>query len=436
MEWHGMPPEANTGRMIAGAGAEPYLQAELGWQALALDFTAAMMLLRTEIAAVSAAWQGMASSQAQAAFEPYLAWMMALIFQAEERALAAGAQAATYATAVAETPTLAEIADNHITHAVLEATNFMGCNTAPIAVNEFDYFVVLWNRAASAMDGYLAGSTANTTFVPFMPAPSIMAAPGAPEAGLSAILAATAAQLPMTAAREALLAEVTAMGAAGAVKGRVQQATQLAGTAANLAGSAGREGAQAGSADASQMMQMASQAPQMAAQVPQQMGQMLTQGPQQLTQMASQPMQQISQLFSQMGGGDLAKQGISPGDLMSHFGSADQLGGYGTSAVGSGGGGYSGAGMLASSHSAGSTALRAPAGWSQPAPAPATASVEQMVSTSASAGGGSSAVGSGTGMMGPLAGAHRDQGSVITLDEMIVHEEPVVATLGFEVFEE
>lgn len=425
-----MPPEANTGRMIAGAGAEPYLQAEMGWQALALDFTSALMLLRAEIAAVSTAWQGMASSQAQAAFEPYLAWMMALIAQAEQRAIAAAAQAATYSAAVAETPTLAEIADNHITHAVLEGTNFMGCNAVPIALNEFDYLVILWNRAAGAMDGYAAGSGANTVFIPFMPAPSVMAAPGAPEAGLAAILANTAAQLPMTVAREALLAEVTAMGAAGATKGRVQQVTQLAGTAANVA----RGGAQAGSTDATQMVQqMATQAPQMAAQVPQQVGQMLGQGPQQLMQAASQPMQQISSLFQQMSGGDLAKQGISPADLVSHFGSPDQLGAYGTSAVGSSGGGYGGAGLLSASHSGGSTALRSPAGWSQPAPA--AAAVEQAVRTTASASGGSSAVGSGAGM-GPMAGARgRGEGSVITLEEVLVEETPVVTTLGFEVFD-
>lgn len=428
-----MPPEANTGRMIAGAGAEPYLQAEMGWQALALDYTAAMTALRTSILTVSSAWQGMASAQAQAAFEPYLAWMMAVIAQAEQRAIAAAAQAATYSTAVAETPTLGEIADNHITHAVLEGTNFMGCNTVPIAINEFDYFVILWNRAAGAMDGYSAGSGVNTAFIPFLPAPSIMAAPGAPEAGLAAILANTAAQLPMTAAREALLAEVTALGAAGAAKGRVQQVTQLAGTAANVA----RGGAQAGSTEATQMVQqMATQAPQMAAQVPQQMGQMLGQGPQQLMHAASQPMQQISSLFQQMSGADLAKQGISPSDLVSHFGSPDQLGAYGTSAVGSSGGGFGGAGLLSATNSGGSTALRAPAGWSQPAPAPAAVAAEQAVRTTASASGASSAVGSGAGMMGPLAGARgRGEGSAITLEEVVVEETPVVTTLGFEVYD-
>lgn len=84
MEWHGMPPEFNTGRLIAGAGVEPWMQAEAGWQAVAADFTAAMATLRAEIAMVTAAWQGAAASKAQAAFEPYLAWMASIIAMAEQ----------------------------------------------------------------------------------------------------------------------------------------------------------------------------------------------------------------------------------------------------------------------------------------------------------------------------------------------------------------
>ena len=170
-EWHGLPPEFNTGRLIAGAGAEPYLQAQAGWAGLMAEFTAALVTLRTEISIMSSMWQGTASEAAQAAFEPYLAWMDEVIAAATQRAAAAEAQAGTYTGAVAETPTLGEIAGNHLTHGVLQSTNFMGVNTIPIAINEFEYLVVLWNRAAAAMDGYLAGTGVNTTFPPFPPAP-------------------------------------------------------------------------------------------------------------------------------------------------------------------------------------------------------------------------------------------------------------------------
>ncbi|WP_269089171.1 PPE domain-containing protein, partial [Mycobacterium avium] len=132
--WHGLPPEVNTGRLIAGAMAEPYVQAQAAWQALAADFTAAMSMLTAEIATVSTLWQGMAAQQAQAAFAPYLAWMDSIVAMAQQRAAAAGAQAAAYSTAVVTTPTLAELAENHVTHFILEMTNFLGMNTIPIAV--------------------------------------------------------------------------------------------------------------------------------------------------------------------------------------------------------------------------------------------------------------------------------------------------------------
>ncbi|EUA09643.1 PPE family protein [Mycobacterium xenopi 4042] len=160
--------------------AEPYVQAQAAWQALAADFTAAMSMLTAEIATVSTLWQGMAAQQAQAAFAPYLAWMDSIVAMAQQRAAAAGAQAAAYSTAVVTTPTLAELAENHVTHFILEMTNFLGMNTIPIAVNEFQYFVELWNRAAGAMDEYASATAVNTTFPPFPVAPPIMAMPGRP----------------------------------------------------------------------------------------------------------------------------------------------------------------------------------------------------------------------------------------------------------------
>ena len=59
--------------------------------------------------------------------------------QAQKRALQATAQATSYTTAMATTPPMPEIELNHITHAVLEATNFLGINTLPIRLNELDY---------------------------------------------------------------------------------------------------------------------------------------------------------------------------------------------------------------------------------------------------------------------------------------------------------
>jgi PPE-repeat protein len=80
------------------------------------------------------------------------------------------------------TPTLPEIAANHITRAVLVSTNFLGINMVPIGLKETDYFVRMWNQAAGAMDVYQAETAANTVFEPIPPLKPIVV----PEAGQAA----------------------------------------------------------------------------------------------------------------------------------------------------------------------------------------------------------------------------------------------------------
>jgi len=450
----GLPPEVNTGRLIAGAMAEPYLQAAAGWQTLAAQFTAALGALSAQIASMAAVWQGVAAEQAQAAFAPYIGWMSTMIGLSEQRAAAAAAQAAAYSAAVATTPTLAEIAQNHITHAVLEATNFLGVNAIPLAINEFEYFVVLWNRAAGAMYEYQAATAVNVTFPPFPPAPPIMAAPGAATAGLSAVLAKTAAGLPNSVARNALLASLEAQSVAGIAKSEAQLGGMAAATAANGSAAGARTAVRSGETTvqsaaaqapgestsqlAQQVSQMASQAPQMAAQLPQQMGQALTQGPQQLMQMASQPMQQLTGLFQSGLGSNLAGQGIGADALAAQFGAVDQLGMYGTSPIGSAGGAYGGAGLL----SGAGGSLRAPAGWMAPLATPpaqplATAPASAAAATTSVPGAGVGAVGTGAGMMAPLAAARAAQsGSQVAVAAPVVEEAEVAGTLGFEAFDD
>jgi hypothetical protein len=150
------------------------LQAAAGWQSLAASLTLQADELAVSLHALGAAWTGQSSETALAAALPMVAWLHSAAAMAQLRAARATAQAAAYTQAVATTPTLPDIAANHITKAVLTATNFLGINLVPIAFNEMDYFVRMWNQAAIAMDVYQAQTVANTMFADIEPMAAIL----------------------------------------------------------------------------------------------------------------------------------------------------------------------------------------------------------------------------------------------------------------------
>ena len=324
MIWHGMPPELNTARLMAGAGEAPMLQAAAGWEALAIFLETQADELAGSLAALSGSWNGTASERAVTATMPMVVWLRTTALQAQKRALQATSQASSYATAMVTTPPIPEIEANHITHGVLEATNFLGVNTVPIGVNEADYFIRMWNQAAFAMDAYQAETVANTLFEPIPPMTPIVM-PGVGETTVGAALGQVAAMAPGSVAREAAIAHVGAQAtveSAGLQTGRgAAQANQMATTAEGQAQKA-QNAQQFGQQDQLQQgaqqgmqtgMQMASQLGSTLGQLPQQAGQMVMQPMQQLTQ----PLQQVTSMFSQMGmGGDKGAQmgliGASP----------------------------------------------------------------------------------------------------------------------------
>ena len=339
MIWHAMPPELNTARLMFGAGATPMLQAAAGWEAFAIELETQADELASSLATLSSAWSGTASERAVSATMPMVVWLRTVSAQAQKRAAQAAAQASSYTTAMVTTPPIPEIEANHVTHAVLEATNFLGINTVPIGINEFDYFVRMWNQAAGAMDVYAAETALNILFEPIMPMKPIVI-PGVGESAVGAALGQAAAMTAGAVARETAIAHVGA-------QATVESAGLQAGRAA---------------AQANQMEQQAQGTVQKAENSAQQVGQnqVMQQGAQQGMQMVSQPTQQLTQplqqvtsMFSQMGGlgGDKGAQmgliGASP--LSNH----PLVGGSGAGA---------GAGLVraASLPGAGGTAARTP----------------------------------------------------------------------------
>lgn len=357
MFWHALPPEFNTARLMAGAGAAPMLQAAAGWEALAISLETQADELAASLAALTSVWSGSASERVVAATMPMIAWLRTVSAQAMKRALQATAQANSYSQAMATTPPLPEIEQNHITHGVLEATNFLGINTVPIGVNEFDYFVRMWNQAAGAMDLYQAETAVNLLFEPIMP-PRPIVIPGVAAGGAAMATGFAAAAAPATALRNAVITQVSTqasmesavlqggratsqMGMAGQhAEGQVQKAENL--TQQAQPNQPMQQGMQMG-------MQMASQLGSTLAQVPQQGMQMVTQPVQQMTQ----PLQQVTSLFTQLGsslGSDKMQVGLVGASPLSNH------------PLAGGSGATSGAGLVraASLPGAGGTMARTP----------------------------------------------------------------------------
>ena len=109
MFWHALPPEFNTARLMAGAGAAPMLQAAAGWEALAISLETQAGELAASLASLTSVWSGSASERVVAATMPMIAWLRTVSAQAMKRALQATAQANSYSQAMATTPPLPEI---------------------------------------------------------------------------------------------------------------------------------------------------------------------------------------------------------------------------------------------------------------------------------------------------------------------------------------
>ena len=356
MFYGALPPEVNTARLMAGAGPSPMLQAAAAWETLAISLETQAEELAASLAALQGSWQGSASEQAVTATTPMVVWLRTTALQAQKRAMQAIAQANAYTVAMVTTPPLPEIEMNHVTHAVLEATNFLGVNAVPIGVNEADYFLRMWNQAAFAMEAYQAETSMNTVFEPIAPMkPMVM--PGVGESSAAMAIGQNVAMMGGAIIREATFAQVTAQGSmqvAGLAGGNaVSQGNMAAERAEGQAQKAENAGQQSG-----QGQQVMQQGVQMGTQMASQIGSMLGQLPQQGSQMVMQPMQQmtqqVTQIFSQVGSGFGADKGAQMGLIGASPISNHPLAG--------GSGAASGAGLVraASLPGAGGSAARTP----------------------------------------------------------------------------
>lgn len=428
VDWFASPPEVTTGRLQAGPQAAPMLEAAAAYEVQAADFATQASVMASAISETASQWEGLASFRSAAAAAKMPVWLSTAAAIAAARGAAATMQAGAYEAAFAAVPQLPDIAANHVTRAVLYATNFLGINAVPIGVKEFDYFVRMTQQAGNAMLGYMADTAANvaslTTVIPPMP----IAMPGA---GLTSVANAGLLSLtgtPEAAGRNMTLALNTAQSVMSTVRMQAAGAAAYGGDAqrkgefgANMAQLASEQVTQQAAqqppeqaAQAAQMgPQMATQLISQATQTPQQ----LMQAPQQAMQMPQQlmsPMQQFTQLFSGGFGKDSTGADVS------------QVGLFGTQPesnhpLAGGTGAPVGGGMLTggSVPGSGGAPTRTPLLATVTAP-PAPASAAPVTSTP-SAAANPSAVRAGAAPMGmaPMAGAHGQKSSGGTVEELV-----------------
>jgi PPE-repeat protein len=179
-----LPPEINSARMYAGAGAGPLFIAATAWDGLAADLWASASSFDSVISALRGGpWSGPASEAMAGAAAPYVSWLAGSAAQAEGAAAQARAAATAFEAAQTATVHPAAVAANRAQLMMLVATNFLGQNTPAIAATEFQY-VEMWAQDVAAMVGYHGGAVSvASSLMPFAVPPVGMAGPAAAAMG-------------------------------------------------------------------------------------------------------------------------------------------------------------------------------------------------------------------------------------------------------------
>lgn len=177
MDFGALPPEINSARMYAGAGAGPMMAAAAAWNALAAELSTTAAGYESVISELTGEqWMGPASTSAATAVQPFVSWLNTTAAAVQHAAAQAMASAAAYQAAFAMTVPPPVIAANRAQLAALVATNVLGQNTSAIMATEAEYSA-MWAQDAAAMYGYAASSSAAGKLSP-LTSPTSTTSPG------------------------------------------------------------------------------------------------------------------------------------------------------------------------------------------------------------------------------------------------------------------
>jgi PPE-repeat protein len=191
MDFGALPPEINSARMYAGAGAGPMMAAASAWNSLGSELSTAAASYESVISTLTGAeWLGPSSVSMAAAAQPYVAWLNTTSGFLQQAASQAIGSAAAYETAFAMTVPPPAVAANRAQLAALVATNFLGINTPAIMATEAHY-MEMWAQDAVAMYSYAASSSVLAQLSPLTP-PAPNTTPGAVGAQVAAASGAAA----------------------------------------------------------------------------------------------------------------------------------------------------------------------------------------------------------------------------------------------------
>lgn len=157
MSFLALPPEVNSGLILAGAGSQPMLAAATAWSGLSDElFTAADSFGSIVAGLTAAAWQGPAMA---ATALPFRNWLSAVAAEAGQAAGQANTMTALIETVRSAVVPPVMLAANRSELVSLALSNLFGQNAPSIATVEAAY-EHMWAADVSAMSAYHAGAAA------------------------------------------------------------------------------------------------------------------------------------------------------------------------------------------------------------------------------------------------------------------------------------